>query len=277
MEPARCGRDAVVRADWPQAAMRHPGVERALAAMRAQFADPLPLHTLAEIAGLSQFHFARLFRRLTGVPPNTFLAALRLQEAKRLLLTTDLPVIDICFSVGYQSLGTFTARFTHLVGVTPTQLRHLPAAIAAVDLRSVDATLPTARAPLPSQITGRIDTPDASGMIAVGLFRSPVPQGRPAAGTHLAAPGPFQFRVPVDGRYHLLAAALPATTDTLTLLLPGDKLRVGAGSEPLQVRGGRAFGSTTLTLRPLRPTDPPLLLSLPALMLKTLAAQHARP
>ncbi len=258
--------------------MRHPGVERVVTTMRAHFADPLPLHTMAEIAGLSQFHFARLFRRVTGVPPNTFLAALRLQEAKRLLLTTRLPVTEICFSVGYQGLGTFTARFTQLVGVTPTQLRHVPEAIAAIDLQNPNAAIfaPT-RAPQAERISGRIDAPDIQrGLFVVGLFSSPVPQGEPPTGTHLSAPGPFQFRVPADGRYHLFAAAIPAATDPLSLLLPGDTVRVGVGPEPLQVRGGRAFGCTNLTLRPLRHTDPPLLIALPALTLKTLAALEAR-
>jgi AraC-like DNA-binding protein len=64
------------------------------------------------IAHLSPYHFARTFRRITGIPPGEFLGALRLQRAKELLLTTDLFTSEVCYEVGYASFGTFTSRFT---------------------------------------------------------------------------------------------------------------------------------------------------------------------
>ena len=84
-------------------------VERVLATMRERLDEDLTLHDMADVAHLSPYHFTRVFRHVTGIPPCEFLTALRLQEAKRLLLTTGLSVTDVCFEVGYSSLGTFTA------------------------------------------------------------------------------------------------------------------------------------------------------------------------
>lgn len=95
-------------------------VERVIAAMRERVDNTLPLYAMAEIAHLSPYHFARTFRQVTGIPPGEFLGNLRLQRAKELLLTTDLSASEVCFEVGYASLGTFTTRFTQLVSVTGT-------------------------------------------------------------------------------------------------------------------------------------------------------------
>jgi AraC family transcriptional regulator len=91
-------------------------VERVIVAMRERVDNTLPLYAMAEIAHLSPYHFARTFRQVTGIPPGEFLGNLRLQRAKELLLTTDLSASEVCFEVGYASLGTFTTRFTQLVG-----------------------------------------------------------------------------------------------------------------------------------------------------------------
>lgn len=92
--------------------------------MRERVDDTLPLHAMAEIAHLSPYLFTRAFRQFTGIPPGEFLATLRLERAKQLLLTTDLSVAEICFEVGYNSLGTFTTRFTRLVGLSPGRVRN---------------------------------------------------------------------------------------------------------------------------------------------------------
>lgn len=101
-------------------------VERVIAAMRERVGDALPLPTMAEIAHLSPYHFARVFWQVTRIPPGEFLSALRLERAEQLLLTTDLSVAEIYFEVGYNSLGKFTTRFTGLVGLYPGRVRGLP-------------------------------------------------------------------------------------------------------------------------------------------------------
>ena len=84
------------------------------------------LEEMAGIAHLSPYHFARTFKRVTGVSPGEFGSAVRLQRAKELLLTTDLSASEVCFEVGYGSFGTFSTRFTQLVGVSPGRMRRLP-------------------------------------------------------------------------------------------------------------------------------------------------------
>lgn len=249
-------------------------VERALATMRGPLDRPLPLATLAEIAGLSPFHFARTFRQATGIPPGQFLAALRLEQAKRLLLTTDLTVTEICFAVGYDSIGTFTTRFTQFVGLPPGQMRRLPETLGEALARlPADRLMPPTAdlADTASGVVGRIG-PDveADTLIFVGLFPGAIPQGRPVVGMALAAPGPFRLPAPPDGRYHLLAAAVPhpqRAYDATAALLPGAALRVGRAPGTLVVRGGRGGVSAAIALRPPQPTAPPVLVALPALLL----------
>src|SRR5579859_5708822 len=104
-------------------AVQTQAVERAIQAMHTHLHELLTLEDLASVACLSPSHFTRVFGRLIGIPPGEFLSALRLQAARRLLLTTALSVTDICFEVGYSSIGSFTSRFTHQVGLPPRLLR----------------------------------------------------------------------------------------------------------------------------------------------------------
>jgi AraC family transcriptional regulator len=84
---------------------------------------PLTVSDMAEAAMYSRYHFTRIFRQLTAMSPGEFLTELRIAEAKRLLSETDLTVADVCRRVGYRSLGTFTARFATLVGLSPGRFR----------------------------------------------------------------------------------------------------------------------------------------------------------
>ena len=219
----------------------------------------LSLGDMADIACLSPYHFARTFRRVTGVSPGEFQTAVRLERAKRLLLTTDLSVGEVCFEVGYESLGSFTTRFTRLVGVSPGRMRRLPEA-------AVPAGAPD-RPPAPEGSAGvafRIVGPEVAvgTRIFAGLFPGAIPQGRPVAGAALSAPGVHKLAPVPDGVYQLMAAAIPCSGDLVKFLLPGDSLRVGRGEQPVVVRGGSSEGVVDVALRPLRATDPPLLVAL---------------
>src|SRR6266702_7585715 len=79
-------------------------VERAIQTMHTHLHELLTLEELASVACLSPSHFHRVFHRLLGIPPGEFLSALRLQAARRLLVTTPLSVTEICFEVGYTSI-----------------------------------------------------------------------------------------------------------------------------------------------------------------------------
>ena len=100
----------------------------------ARYAEPLGVDDLARAAGLSRAHFSREFRRAFGESPHAYLLTRRLERAASLLRMTDRSVADICFSVGLQSVGSFTSSFTRTFGMSPTAYRaaHPPARAHAV-------------------------------------------------------------------------------------------------------------------------------------------------
>jgi AraC-like DNA-binding protein len=89
----------------------------------ARFFDPLDVDDLAAAAGLSRAHFSREFRRAFGESPHAYLLTRRLERAASLLRMTDRSVSDVCFSVGLQSVGSFTSSFTRTYGMSPTAYR----------------------------------------------------------------------------------------------------------------------------------------------------------
>jgi AraC-like DNA-binding protein len=89
----------------------------------ARYRDALDVHDLAAAAGLSRAHFSREFRRAFGESPHAYLLTRRLERAAALLRTTDRSVAEICFSVGLQSLGSFTSSFSRTFGLSPTAYR----------------------------------------------------------------------------------------------------------------------------------------------------------
>jgi AraC-like DNA-binding protein len=88
-----------------------------------RYFERLGVDDLAGAAGLSRAHFSREFRRAFGEAPHAYLLARRLERAAALLRTTDRSVADICFSVGLQSVGSFTTSFTRTYGLSPTAYR----------------------------------------------------------------------------------------------------------------------------------------------------------
>ncbi|HEX6481871.1 MAG TPA: helix-turn-helix transcriptional regulator [Ktedonobacteraceae bacterium] len=242
-------------------------VESAIQVMHTHLHEVLTLEDLASVACLSPSHFHRVFRRLIGIPPGEFLLALRFQAARRLLLTTPLSVTDICFEVGYSSTGSFTTHFTQRVGLPPRLLRrraHAFEPLAAEPAGLCPTTFSSM--PLNNAVLGRISAPATfRGTIYVGLFPSPIPQGRPVRCTRLSSPGLYLLHGMADGVYHLRAAAFPVAADLRSSLLPGEKLLVGNNASPLIIRHGQVSGDPDLVLHPPRLTDPPLVMGLPLL------------
>jgi AraC-like DNA-binding protein len=85
------------------------------------FAEPLDLDRLSAEAAVSKYHFVRTFAATYGETPMRYLARRRMERARDLLRATNLTVTEVCFLVGYSSLGTFSARFRELVGMSPTE------------------------------------------------------------------------------------------------------------------------------------------------------------
>ena len=88
-----------------------------------EYARPLDVPALARAALMSTAHFSRQFRATYGETPYGYLMTRRIERAKLLLRRGDLSVTEVCFEVGCTSLGSFSARFTELVGETPTAYR----------------------------------------------------------------------------------------------------------------------------------------------------------
>ncbi|HEX4216205.1 MAG TPA: helix-turn-helix transcriptional regulator [Candidatus Dormibacteraeota bacterium] len=87
------------------------------------YAEPLDVPALARVALMSTGHFARSFRAAFGETPYSYLMTRRIERAKALLRQGGMSVTDVCFAVGCTSLGTFSTRFTELVGESPSSYR----------------------------------------------------------------------------------------------------------------------------------------------------------
>ena len=89
----------------------------------ARYAEHLDVDDMAAAAGLSRAHFSREFKRAFGDSPRQYLLTRRMERAAWLLRATDRSVADVCFSVGLQSVGSFTTSFTRTYGVSPAAFR----------------------------------------------------------------------------------------------------------------------------------------------------------
>lgn len=95
------------------------------------YADGVDLDTLAGIAGLSKFHFLRTFRAAYGRTPAAYLSERRVERAQDLLRSSNLSVTEVCFAVGFSSLGSFSSRFRAVTDETPSQFQARYAAVGA--------------------------------------------------------------------------------------------------------------------------------------------------
>jgi AraC-like DNA-binding protein len=96
---------------------------RARDAMDRAYAGPLDIPALASVASVSEAHFVRTFRATFGETPHRYLQRRRVERAMFLLRESDRSVTDICFEVGFNSLGTFSRTFHEIVGATPIAYR----------------------------------------------------------------------------------------------------------------------------------------------------------
>jgi AraC-like DNA-binding protein len=98
-------------------------LRRARDLMDREYSRPLDVAAIARTALMSTAHFARQFRAAYGETPYSYLMTRRIERAKALLRRGDMSVTEVCMAVGCSSLGSFSARFTELVGETPTSYR----------------------------------------------------------------------------------------------------------------------------------------------------------
>ncbi|MFD0551894.1 helix-turn-helix transcriptional regulator [Streptomyces rectiviolaceus] len=113
--------------------------------MDRDYAEPLDVPALARAALMSSGHFSRSFRAAYGETPYSYLMTRRIERAKALLRRGDLSVTEVCMEVGCTSLGSFSSRFTELVGESPSAYRArdhgdsavIPACIAKIRTRPI--------------------------------------------------------------------------------------------------------------------------------------------
>ena len=105
--------------------------------------EPLSLNRLADEAAFSPFHFQRLFVRAFGESPHEFLTRVRVEEAQKLLRSSDMSVSEICFEVGFQSLGSFSTLFSRHVGCAPSEFRRVFSVPLAWRMRTIPACFGT--------------------------------------------------------------------------------------------------------------------------------------
>jgi AraC-like DNA-binding protein len=121
-----------------------------------EYARPLDVEALARDAHMSAGHFSRRFRLAYGESPYGYLMTRRIERAMALLRRGDLTVTEVCFEVGCSSLGTFSSRFTELVGMPPSAYRR--EAAAATDgmppcvAKQVTKPVRNREAPVPSRV-----------------------------------------------------------------------------------------------------------------------------
>lgn len=231
--------------------------------------EPLSLSQLADHVAYSPYHFTRIFKERVGLSPHYYVSSLRLQKAKDLLVQTNLTVRDIGLEIGQQSLGTFTTRFTERVGVTPSNFRnstlHANNHLQSLQkLKRWPTPHPTSNQPVTIEGTVQAEIP-FDGVILIGLFAKPIPEGLPLYGTLLSSLGYFHFTGVKPGTYYLMATSVSWGMQATDILLPQTTLRTRS-KEPIIVGFRSSIPYQQVTLHPPRLDDPPILISLPVLM-----------
>lgn len=246
---------------------RNPEIERVIGYIHEHWNEPLSLAYLADLAGYSPFHFARIFKQTTGLSPFYYVSSLRMHRAKELLLRTNLTVRDIALETGHQSLGTFTARFAERVGMPPARYRDsrrqtddVLHALRMLDNRNDAAAFAGTHSAVEGTV--RTDIP-FEGLILVGLFPRPIPEGLPLHGTLLRSPGGFRFPNVKPGKYYLMATTVSWEMPAIDVMLPGTTLRA---RQQVIVHPSVPVPHQDLALRPPLLSDPPILISLPLLL-----------
>lgn len=240
-------------------------VERAIRYMKEHLADPLDLDEIARIAAISKFHMVRVFDEITGTTPHQFLACLRMQRAKERLLDSAVSITDVCMEVGYSSLGSFSTTFSSLVGISPQEFRTMPKRLTAKQFATAIWRYLAARRKISGpRLEGVVEGPSKPrGFIFVGTFTRGVPLGVPVSGTVMVTRGKFCIERPKMSEFHLMAALVPLSA-SLTDMVANVPISLVASLRVMD-NEFRELDIPRLRLRPLRPTDPPIVMALPAL------------
>src|SRR5215831_16019828 len=132
---------------------------RARDAMDRAYAEPLDVRAVAAVACLSEAHFIRKFRGCFGETPHRYLQRRRVERAMWLLRESERSVTDVCFDVGFTSLGTFSRTFREIVGETPSGYRSGHGPIVVPNCVQMANTRPRAAAPVATRSRAVLEKP----------------------------------------------------------------------------------------------------------------------
>lgn len=249
-------------------------VREAVSVIHRRFSEQITLNDIAAEVFVSPFHLSRVFAQEIGIPPGRYLSAVRMFEAKKLLVASPMTVCDIVYSIGYNSVGTFTSRFRRAVGMSPRQYRRPEVERLLVAASGKFSRMPSLRdlnqvarrneAICPTGLTGTlhgvVDLPrHAPGTnLVIGLYGDAIPQQAPVA--HLALPTngrtDFTLSGAPCGRWSVMAVAMPAGTTASC----ADVL-VGFPATRVSIHP-HASARTHFTMRRLTSTDAPVAVTL---------------
>lgn len=237
-------------------------VQGVIAHMQTHIGEPLSLGRLSDIAGFSPWHLDRIFTRETGLATMRYLTLLRIEAAKNAALGSDRRIIEIAYDVGFNSLGSFGKRFTHLVGMSPRDLRK---AVDSFDIRrwktSLDELCGRRHVPgdgptIEGVVLGQLPTMALDGWALVSAAASGHPLARPIACTIARVPGPFALGPLPAGRYTVHAIGFSREIDALAALaqrsVPRDRVL------DVEVTAHTPPASVVLMLHPPRGGDAPI-------------------
>jgi AraC family transcriptional regulator len=264
-------------------------VERAVGnvidSIHENYGEELCIDDLARTAMYSKFHFTRIFQRVTGLTPGRFLSAVRLQKAKQLLTSTSLTVTDISHMVGYTSVGTFSSRFAHSVGVPPRTYRRLGGCRPWRSFENRRSNGSHRVAPRErTTLRGTISVAEGvcSGPLFVGLFPGRIPEGEPVRCTIVDAGGTYVLEDVPPGTWYVTACCPQGPPVRPSRIAPADvyaraprEERMAVGFHgPITVHRG-VVRIADVELRPTCAIDPPVLVALPDMRPENLAPEMA--
>jgi AraC family transcriptional regulator len=243
------------------AELHEKAVTRVIELLRSNPERTWSIKDMARAAFMSPFHFIRVFQEVAEIAPCKFQWVLKIAAAKQLLLRTELPILEISRKVGYNSLGTFTRRFSELVGISPHRFRHLARTTNAAAIQSAIETYESPPRP-ESVFSGRVHAPARfRGTIVVACFSTRLPQGRPLEHAIADPSDAFRLRRPSAREFYLYAFGVPHTEANTAWFTDENLLR----ARSFCTAPWADQAPQELVLRPAQPTDPPILVALGAL------------
>jgi AraC family transcriptional regulator len=240
-------------------------VQGVIAYMQSHLGESLSLGRLSDVGGFSPWHLDRIFARETGLATMRYLTLLRIEAAKNAALSSDQRIIEIAYDVGFNSLGSFGKRFTHLVGMSPRDLRK---AADRFDIGRWKATLDELCGRRPAADSGEGLTIEGvlfghtpttrafDGWAVVSAASSGHPLAEPVSCTIARVPGPFVLGPVPPGRYTVHALGFPREINAVDALAQRSTPRGRVLDVDVTARARAA--SIVLMLRPPRAGDAPI-------------------